>query len=285
MAKLNLVVENRVAECCTLRDRTVIGRSKQAEVLLPDPAASREHAVIRRDGLRWLIEDLRSANGIEVNGRPTTQAVLAEGDIIRIGDSLLIFTFDETPPEADRVVVVGADGALPADGWADARDVAFRTPATTEAIEAVGDAASNLCGRSCLAEPEARYHSLAGLEALGNGFRHGARKDPGQVVECRVVRDPRRVLFRVRDPGPGFDYRQALKVAHEGDALGVARARFKSGRPGGLGIMMMVRCVDLVEFNDSGSEITLTKCPGEVFGRDTIYAGLGFKPEEPPPLA
>ena len=47
--------------------------------------------------------------------------------------------------------------------------------------------------------------------------------------------------------------------------------------------MLIVKCVDLIEFNDKGNEITIIKCPGQVFQSETVYGGLGFKPEDLPP--
>jgi hypothetical protein len=54
-----------------------------------DPALSRSHAVLRRrpDGA-YLIEDLGSTNGTEVNGRPLTAGepvVLRDGDRVHLG--------------------------------------------------------------------------------------------------------------------------------------------------------------------------------------------------------
>src|SRR4051812_6970352 len=49
--------------------RTLIGRSKECDVQLADPNASRRHAELRREGAAYWITDLDSTNGIEVNGR------------------------------------------------------------------------------------------------------------------------------------------------------------------------------------------------------------------------
>ncbi len=52
----------------------VIGRSQDAEVTLPTPLLSREHARIRWDGeaSAYLLEDLGSANGTALDGLPVT---------------------------------------------------------------------------------------------------------------------------------------------------------------------------------------------------------------------
>ena len=73
-----------------LKTETTIGRSEDCAVVLADDQASRRHAVIRRQGDGYVIEDLGSRNGTFVNGsridRPTP---LRPGDVITIGSSRL----------------------------------------------------------------------------------------------------------------------------------------------------------------------------------------------------
>jgi pSer/pThr/pTyr-binding forkhead associated (FHA) protein len=75
-------------------DSTSIGRGGDNHVVLPSPAVSHEHARIDvRDGQFW-IADLRSTNGVAVNGhrlRADEPRVLSNGDSIRISDHLLFF--------------------------------------------------------------------------------------------------------------------------------------------------------------------------------------------------
>src|SRR5689334_16450476 len=69
---------------------STIGRVTGAAVLLSeDTQVSRVHATIQRekDVLRVLDG---STNGTFVNGRRITEAALADGDVLRIGDSLLL---------------------------------------------------------------------------------------------------------------------------------------------------------------------------------------------------
>lgn len=76
----------------TLGDQTtLIGRVDECSVTLDDPKVSRRHAEIRPAGDGYRLIDLGSTNGTEVNGRQVSDQVLAEGDRIRIGDSVLVF--------------------------------------------------------------------------------------------------------------------------------------------------------------------------------------------------
>ena len=70
---------------------TVIGRGEGCHVTLPDPGVSRRHARVLREGDDFVIEDLRSTNGTEVNGKLIVRRRLADGDMIKMGSSTLLF--------------------------------------------------------------------------------------------------------------------------------------------------------------------------------------------------
>jgi pSer/pThr/pTyr-binding forkhead associated (FHA) protein len=72
-------------------DRAVIGRAREADVQIADPNVSRKHAEVRREGPGYVIVDLGSTNGIEVNGRRVKRAKLESGDRIGIGQTELVF--------------------------------------------------------------------------------------------------------------------------------------------------------------------------------------------------
>ena len=77
-----------------------IGRAADAGPVVPhgrlairrsDALMSKAHAVLRRTGGHWLIEDEQSKNGTRVNGAPVETAVLADGDVIELGQTFLLF--------------------------------------------------------------------------------------------------------------------------------------------------------------------------------------------------
>ena len=71
---------------------TRIGRDDDNEIVLNDSYVSRHHAAVVDTGSSFVIIDLRSANGVEVQGQPVqTTANLADGDQIRIGDHEFTF--------------------------------------------------------------------------------------------------------------------------------------------------------------------------------------------------
>ncbi len=71
--------------------RLTLGRATDCSVVLPDPAVSAHHAAITRTPSGYSLTDLGSKNGTWVNRRPVREYLLRPGDVIRIGDTELIF--------------------------------------------------------------------------------------------------------------------------------------------------------------------------------------------------
>jgi hypothetical protein len=68
-----------------------IGRAEQSDITLADPGVSRNHARIVREGDDFIVEDLRSTNGTEVNGQLVRRRRLADGDVVKVASSTLQF--------------------------------------------------------------------------------------------------------------------------------------------------------------------------------------------------
>ncbi len=67
------------------KERVLIGRSEDCDVVLVERQVSRRHAQIRRLNSQYVLEDLGSRNGTYVNGREVTEPyVLQDGDEIQI---------------------------------------------------------------------------------------------------------------------------------------------------------------------------------------------------------
>ena len=68
-----------------------IGRGSNNVIRLTDMAASRNHAVLRRNGPNWIVFDNGSANGVSLNGREINgNAVMYDHDVIKIGNTTII---------------------------------------------------------------------------------------------------------------------------------------------------------------------------------------------------
>jgi hypothetical protein len=72
-------------------ETTTIGRSPDCDIFLDDVTVSRQHAVLRRNGDDFVIEDQGSLNGTFVNRRRIESAELADGDEVQVGKYRLTF--------------------------------------------------------------------------------------------------------------------------------------------------------------------------------------------------
>jgi hypothetical protein len=70
---------------------TTIGSVAGNTVVLSDPAVSRKHLGIRRVGSKYELADLGSTNGVYVNGHRMGKKVLVSGDIMRVGNTEMVF--------------------------------------------------------------------------------------------------------------------------------------------------------------------------------------------------
>lgn len=75
------------------RGETVIGQSPTTDITLLDEGISREHALVHfdEDVGAFVIEDLHSTNGTQVNGKRVHSASLVAGDDVRIGYTVFEF--------------------------------------------------------------------------------------------------------------------------------------------------------------------------------------------------
>ncbi len=69
-----------------------IGRDgSRCDIVLEDGAVSAEHARIRFENGQFVIYDLASLNGTFVNNRRVHRQILMDGDVIRLGNTTLVF--------------------------------------------------------------------------------------------------------------------------------------------------------------------------------------------------
>src|SRR2546425_12945830 len=93
------------------RNEVTLGRALDADVRINDVRASRLHARITTESdeatgeARYSLTDLGSTNGTLLNGRPITQAFLADGDKFEVGDQLIRFEMlDEIDSEFQQQI-------------------------------------------------------------------------------------------------------------------------------------------------------------------------------------
>jgi diguanylate cyclase (GGDEF)-like protein len=70
--------------------QTIVGRSHDAQIPVEDPGISRRHLCVWRQGERFMLDDLGSANGVFVNGARIQHTELVDGDRIQVGPSVVL---------------------------------------------------------------------------------------------------------------------------------------------------------------------------------------------------
>jgi chromosome segregation ATPase len=80
------------APAVPLGRHTTIGRARESDLCLKDSSVSRRHAVVTIEPNGAVIEDLRSVNGVTVNGQRIRHARITDGDVIELGVRRFRFT-------------------------------------------------------------------------------------------------------------------------------------------------------------------------------------------------
>lgn len=121
MAKLILKYEERVLKEVPVGAQVVkIGRVPDNTILIDNPAVSSHHARIFRDADNFILEDLQSTNGTQVNGQLVSRHTLKNGDAIGIGKHTLVFqrgdkeevAAAEAGPSAEEAVLPELGGTV-----------------------------------------------------------------------------------------------------------------------------------------------------------------------------
>ena len=68
-----------------------IGRGPDNHIVVNDRRVSRRHAVLKREGTNYVLEDLDTPNGTFVNDQRIQRQVLASSDVIRLGNTMFTY--------------------------------------------------------------------------------------------------------------------------------------------------------------------------------------------------
>jgi hypothetical protein len=91
-----------------------IGRSLENDVIIEDPRVSRHHAQLRQRYGHYVLCDLDSTGGTEINGYPVEECVVHSGDVISFAGVRVIYGEDPPtpiplPPEEDTPALLRED--------------------------------------------------------------------------------------------------------------------------------------------------------------------------------
>jgi pSer/pThr/pTyr-binding forkhead associated (FHA) protein len=73
------------------QEETVIGRGEDAQIRLASRRASLRHALLRLHGTDCLLVDNDSRHGVFLNGVKIHSALLRDGDVIQVADSVFVY--------------------------------------------------------------------------------------------------------------------------------------------------------------------------------------------------
>ncbi len=135
----------------------------------------------------------------------------------------------------------------------------FQFSTRDDTIEEANDLCSALVEQSGMTEERGAALTVAFREAVDNAARHGNKSQESRVIDVVYLLDKDKLTLTATDEGDGFDTEMYLRRGVHGNAVAVARERNEAGRTGGLGIMLMLKCLDNLEYNYAGNQVKLTK--------------------------
>ena len=97
-------------------------------------------------------------------------------------------------------------------------------------------------------------------EAIDNAIVHGNKEDEAKRVQLHVLVGQRKITIIVEDEGDGFDFEYHVSRLEDQETFERAKRRIveENGRAG-LGILLMSRCVDRLEYAERGNVLRLER--------------------------
>ena len=167
--------------------------------------------------------------------------------------AVLIDTIKETieAPETPPIEVISARPE-----W-----VELVVPCTREAAERLQGVMTHL--DTDLAPDVRDAIAYAFRELLLNAIEWGGKLDPKRTVRISSLRAKRMILYRISDPGPGFnieDLPHAAVGQPEDEPIAHVHVREAQGlRPGGFGLLTVRSTVDELLYNEKRNEVVFVK--------------------------
>jgi anti-sigma regulatory factor (Ser/Thr protein kinase)/nucleoid DNA-binding protein len=139
------------------------------------------------------------------------------------------------------------------------QQLALTFPTLSENIERCYTLCERLFKDARFSEEQVEGLLAALREGIQNAATHGNSDDPAKLIRFQYLLDEKKATIVISDEGGGFDTENYLDGRRDSDALVTLRERIAKGERGGLGLVLMLKCLDRVEYNAAGTEVTLTK--------------------------
>lgn len=139
--------------------------------------------------------------------------------------------------------------------------IEVRIPASFQVAESLDSFFVNIPSEL---DQETRHVIAAAFrELVNNAIEHGCKGDPDGMVSVSCVRMKRGILYRIKDPGWGFDFGSIPHAAianPDDDGFRHLQYRQDQGlRPGGYGLIFLRNFADELIYNESGNEVIFVK--------------------------
>ncbi len=216
-------------------ERTTIGRTRDNEIVLQDPAVSAHHCELVADGRGLLLRDLKSSNGSYVNGRRVESGPVFDGDVLKLGQfqgRIAVRNLAGKPLKppsrlSPAVIVVVTVVLVLGAGAAVALRVVRQRQRAAAAFGAYQTKVTTYLGQepcSVAREGAARLRALAALAGTPRLGRHGRLSRYEKRVDRRVLATSRkrekvvadvveRVTARVKEEQAGLDQLKKMGAA------------------------------------------------------------------------
>ena len=157
----------------------------------------------------------------------------------------------ELPDCADQIEVISADPQ-----W-----VELRFPCDIRVADHIQELLKKL--ESDLPPKVRDSVETAFYELVRNAVEWGGNLDPNSRIHVTFQRTKRLLLYRIADPGPGFDpahcEHAAINNPPDNPVEHIQVRESKGMRPGGFGIMMAQALVDEMIYNEAHNEVLFLK--------------------------
>ncbi|MFQ5654790.1 MAG: ATP-binding protein [Planctomycetota bacterium] len=148
---------------------------------------------------------------------------------------------------------------VPRDKRLFSQQVRFQFASDRQAVERGLRLANDIIQRLDIPDTETTALYAALKEAIDNAILHGNKHASGRTVTVNFIVDPSKITIMVEDEGEGFEYEYYLGQIDSEEAFERAKERIRAGGRGGLGILLMHKCSDRLEYSGSGNVVRIEK--------------------------
>jgi anti-sigma B factor antagonist len=149
---------------------------------------------------------------------------------------------------------------VPKDRKVFQQQVHFEFRTTPENLEKANKLSDLILRQSVPLQDDATALYAAVKEGIDNAFVHGNNRQPEKTIDVNFLVDRKKITVIIEDEGDGFDFEYYLSRLGDEEAFEKAKRRIlDEGVRGGLGILLMYKCTDRLEYSGSGSTLRLEK--------------------------